>query len=203
MRFFLLFTFLNLSSFSQNLIKNGGFEILTEPLGFYDCNSSIASGGGNAGDQRCFPFYYNKVPNWVSYSYSAEIITNTVYPGLTGNAGVFGFITTTSTGTPTFYEGIFQMRDGKFVNNIYTRDKIFKKGKIYLVSFRFMFSNGTFGVINPTIKVIAGNSFVEDRNLPNSVALNNLNDLNNEVIGLPSFLKNQFNSDIKKPNYIN
>jgi hypothetical protein len=82
MRFFLLFTFLNLSSFSQNLIKNVGFEILTEPLGFYDCNGSIASGGGNAGDQRCFPFYYNKVPNWVSYSYF--IIYTSYFPEVSG-----------------------------------------------------------------------------------------------------------------------
>ncbi len=182
----ILFIFLFISKlYAQNIIKNGGFESLVEPLLFYDCNYSINNipGGGLAGDARCFPFWHEKVPNWKNYSFSPEIVTSIAYPGITGNAATFAFITTTSNGTSTFYEAIFQQNDSYLKNGIPTIEPIFKNGKSYIVSFKFKFINGSLGFVNPSIKLIAG-LFNEDRNLPGTSPKNNINNLNNDLIGI-------------------
>jgi hypothetical protein len=182
-----LLLFLNFSANAQNLIQNGGFETLSEPIGFYDCDYSRNNlpNGGQPGDARCFPFYHGKVPNWDSYSYSAEIVTSTTYSGLSGNVGVYSKITTSSNGTPYFYEGIFQIRPLIKKDGVFTREEIFKEGKSYVVGLKFKFINGSLGIVNPSLKLMAG-EFVSDRNVPIGLPLNDLNNPNNDVITITS-----------------
>ncbi len=183
MRFFIIIIFLSTSAIAQNLIINGGFESLTEPIGFYDCNSSLAGGGGQMTDARCHPFFLGKVPNWDCYSYSPEIVAASDYPGLTGGSGALGYY---SAGVNPFYEGVFQKRDLLLVNGNFIREKIFKSGKTYVVSLKFMFTNGSLGAINPSIKLMAG-TFFSDRNINiTATPLNDLNNPFNDVIGVTS-----------------
>ncbi|MCX6185610.1 MAG: hypothetical protein NTU43_01260 [Bacteroidetes bacterium] len=189
MKLFYILILISINANAQNLILNGDFESLTEQLSFYNCN------GGDPSTSQCSPFYHGKVPNWNSYSFTPEIVTSTAYPGISGNTGVYCIFDNTL--PPIFYEGIFQQRDGVIPvgDGTFTREKIFKYGKSYLVRFRFKFINGSFGITNPSIKIMAG-TFKKDRNLPGSTALNNLNDPNNETIGITSnsLAPNQWNT---------
>lgn len=117
---------------TQNLIKNSGFEDLTNPVYSYT--------------QISQPFYWNKVKEWRSFQNSAEIYDASRNSIFEGNVSVF-FWSTQTDGIPNYNEGIYQ-------NEIN-----FKKGKIYQVSVHYWIKPNYSD--NVSLKIIAANNLHE------------------------------------------
>lgn len=130
--FFILLMLISLKSFSQNLVKNPGFEDLTRPAIDFSCNSTYPS--------YCDPFFRGQVLNWYSFVRTSNITNKIRFPQISGEAAAL-CITAGAGGIISFQEGIYQ-------NGIN-----FKKGKTYNITFKYLID-----FMKSSVKLIAANN---------------------------------------------